>query len=71
MRIPHRLYGHVNVSERYSVGRFQEEAGAALEESAKRNRIAIVTGRNGPLFRRADDRACRRSGGSGGKSARA
>ncbi len=50
MRIPHRLYGHVNGSERYSVGRFQEEAGAALEEARSSNRIAIVTGGTGLYF---------------------
>src|SRR6266550_1167810 len=50
MRIPHRLYGHVNVSERYSVGRFQEEAGGALEEARSSNRIAIVTGGTGLYF---------------------
>jgi len=50
MRIPHRLYGHVNVSESYSVGRFQEEAGAALEEARSSNRIAIVTGGTGLYF---------------------
>jgi len=50
MRTPHRLYGHVNVSERYSVGRFQEEAGAALEEARSSNRIAIFTGGTGLYF---------------------
>src|SRR5712671_2513119 len=50
MRTPHRLYGHVNVSERYSVGRFQEEAGAALEEARSINRIAIFTGGTGLYF---------------------
>src|SRR5258706_10798787 len=50
MRLPHRLYGHVNGSERYSVGRFQEEAGAALEEARSSNRIAIVTGGTGLYF---------------------
>ena len=50
MRIPHRLYGHVNVSERYSVGRFQEEAGAALEEARSSDRIAIFTGGTGLYF---------------------
>src|SRR5258706_3286954 len=50
MRIPHRLYGHVNVSERYSVGRFQGEAGAALEEARSSNRIAIFTGGTGLYF---------------------
>jgi tRNA dimethylallyltransferase len=50
MRIPHRLYGHVNAGERYSVGRFHEEAGAALVEARSGDRIALFTGGTGLYF---------------------
>ena len=50
MRIPHRLYGHVKASERYSVGRYQEEAAVALGEARADNRVAIFTGGTGLYF---------------------
>jgi tRNA dimethylallyltransferase len=50
MRIPHRLYGHVKASERYSVGRYQEEAAVALAEARSGNRVAIFTGGTGLYF---------------------
>jgi len=50
MRIPHRLYGHVKASERYSVGRYQEEATHALAEARAGNRVAIFTGGTGLYF---------------------
>ncbi|HYK79020.1 MAG TPA: isopentenyl transferase family protein, partial [Micropepsaceae bacterium] len=49
-RIPHRLYGHVSTGERYSVGRFHEEAGAALVEARSADHIAIFTGGTGLYF---------------------
>ena len=49
-RIPHRLYGHVKASERYSVGRYQEEATHALAEARASNRVAIFTGGTGLYF---------------------
>jgi tRNA dimethylallyltransferase len=50
MRIPHRLYGHVKASERYSVGRYQEEATHSLAEARSSNRVAIFTGGTGLYF---------------------
>jgi tRNA dimethylallyltransferase len=49
-RVPHRLYGHVNVGERYSVGRYQEEAAAALAEARGAGSIAIFVGGTGFYF---------------------
>src|ERR1700688_1428487 len=48
--IPHRLYGHVKASERYSVGRYQEEAAVALGEACAGKRVAIFTGGTGLYF---------------------
>ena len=50
MRIPHRLYGHVKASERYSVGRYQAEAAEALAEARSGKRVAIFTGGTGLYF---------------------
>ncbi len=50
MRVPHRLYGHVKASERYSVGRYQREAAAALAEARSSKRIPIFTGGTGLYF---------------------
>jgi len=47
---PHRLYGHVAAHERYSVGRYQEEAAAALAEARAHARIAIFVGGTGLYF---------------------
>jgi tRNA dimethylallyltransferase len=49
-RIPHRLYGHVKAGERYSVGRYQEEAAVALAEARSGERVAIFTGGTGLYF---------------------
>ena len=51
MYVPHRLYGHVKASERYSVGRYQEEAAVALAEARSDNRVAIFTGGTGLYFK--------------------
>ena len=50
MRIPHRLYGHVKASERYSVGIYQAEAAGALAEARSDKRVAIFTGGTGLYF---------------------
>ena len=49
-RVPHRLYGHVSVRERYSVGRYQDEAAFALAEARKNGRIPIFVGGTGLYF---------------------
>ena len=47
-RVPHRLYGHVDAAENYSVGRWCDEAAAA---TAKReSRTAIIVGGTGLYF---------------------
>jgi len=49
-RVPHRLYGHVHPSERYSAGRYQADAAAALAESRAAGRTAIFAGGTGLYF---------------------
>jgi tRNA dimethylallyltransferase len=48
--VPHRLYGHVSVSERYSAGRYQDEASRAFAEVRESNRIPIFVGGTGFYF---------------------
>jgi tRNA dimethylallyltransferase len=50
-RAPHRLYGHVDASENYSVGRWCNEAAAVLAEAARDNRAAIIVGGTGLYFK--------------------
>jgi tRNA dimethylallyltransferase len=47
---PHVLYGHVNAAERYSVGAWCRDAGAALAAAARDARPAIVVGGTGLYF---------------------
>lgn len=49
-RAPHRLYGHVSASERYSAGRFQDEAAAELATIVRTGRVAIFAGGTGLYF---------------------
>jgi tRNA dimethylallyltransferase len=49
-RLPHHLYGHVSVHERYSAGRYQQEAAAALRQARAQGRIAIFVGGTGLYF---------------------
>jgi tRNA dimethylallyltransferase len=49
-RVPHRLYGHVDAAENYSVGRWFSEAAAALKEALSQGRPAIVAGGTGLYF---------------------
>src|SRR5215831_6843644 len=50
MRVPHRLYGHVSVHERYSVGRYEDDAARALVETRGAGRIPIFVGGTGLYF---------------------
>jgi tRNA dimethylallyltransferase len=50
-RVPHRLYGHVDASENYSVGRWLKDAEAALAEAQREGWIPIVTGGTGLYFK--------------------
>jgi tRNA dimethylallyltransferase len=47
---PHRLYGHVDAAENYSVGRWCNEAAAALAEAGKSRDTAIIVGGTGLYF---------------------
>src|SRR5215469_13420734 len=49
-RVPHRLYGHVSARERYSAGRFQDEAAAELANIRATGRMAIFAGGTGLYF---------------------
>jgi len=49
-RAPHRLYGHVDAAENYSVGRWFGEAAAALTDMLNQDRPAIVVGGTGLYF---------------------
>jgi tRNA dimethylallyltransferase len=50
-RVPHLLYGHVDAAENYSVGRFLEDAAAALETARARGRVPVFTGGSGLYFK--------------------
>jgi tRNA dimethylallyltransferase len=49
--VPHRLYGHVDAAENYSVGRWCVDAAAALAEAERRGRRPIVVGGTGLYFK--------------------
>lgn len=48
---PHRLYGHVDAAENYSVGRWLADASAALAEIWQAGGVPIVTGGTGLYFK--------------------
>jgi len=48
---PHRLYGHVPASERYSVGRWLADVGSVLSVLKAEGRPAIVVGGTGLYFK--------------------
>jgi tRNA dimethylallyltransferase len=49
-RVPHRLYGHIDAAENYSVGRWFGEATATLTDSLAQDRPALVVGGTGLYF---------------------
>jgi tRNA dimethylallyltransferase len=49
-RVPHALYGHVSVQDAYSVGRYAQDAVAALAEARAKNRVPIFVGGTGLYF---------------------
>ncbi|SEQ38841.1 tRNA dimethylallyltransferase [Faunimonas pinastri] len=49
--VPHRLYGHVPPSERYSVGRWLGDIAPVLAEARAQGALAIVVGGTGLYFR--------------------
>jgi tRNA dimethylallyltransferase len=50
-RVPHRLYGHVNAAENYSVGRWLVDVRAALDEAKALDRTPIIVGGTGLYFK--------------------
>ena len=50
-RAPHRLYGHVDAAENYSVGRWCRDVGEALAEIAASGRVPILVGGSGLYFK--------------------
>jgi len=50
-RAPHRLYGHVEAAENYSVGRWCIDIRAELAEAERAKRTAIVVGGTGLYFK--------------------
>ena len=49
-RVPHVLYGHISVTEPYSVGRYQSDAARALEQVRGWGRVPIFVGGTGMYF---------------------
>jgi len=50
-RVPHRLYGHVDAAENYSVGRWCRDVGEALAEISALDRVPILVGGTGLYFK--------------------
>jgi len=49
-RVPHRLYGHVDAAENFSVGRWCEQAAAVLAAAQRSDRPVVVVGGTGLYF---------------------
>ena len=50
VRVPHRLYGHVDAAENFSVGRWCTEVADVLAAAQREARVAIVVGGTGLYF---------------------
>jgi tRNA dimethylallyltransferase len=50
-RVPHRLYGHVDAAQNYSVGRWCADVRATLAEAERESRLPIVVGGTGLYFK--------------------
>jgi tRNA dimethylallyltransferase len=50
-RVPHRLYGHVDAAENYSVGRWLADVRPVLDDVRASGRVPIVTGGTGLYFK--------------------
>src|SRR6202142_1808069 len=50
-RVPHRLYGHVDAAENYSVGRWCRDVGSVLVKIAGEGRTPILVGGTGLYFK--------------------
>lgn len=49
--VPHRLYGHIDAAENYSVGRWLAAAGAALADVRQAGRLPLFVGGTGLYFK--------------------
>jgi tRNA dimethylallyltransferase len=49
--VPHRLFGHVDAAENYSVGRWCRDVAAVLEDVRREGRVPILTGGTGLYFK--------------------
>src|SRR5947207_15518385 len=49
--VPHRLYGHVDAAENYSVGRWLADVAPALDEVRAAGRVPILVGGTGLYFK--------------------
>src|SRR5947208_1474357 len=50
-QVPHRLYGHVDAAENYSVGRWLADVAPALDEVRAAGRVPILVGGTGLYFK--------------------
>jgi len=50
-RVPHRLYGHVDAAENYSVGRWCQDVATVIDECAREGRVPILVGGTGLYFK--------------------
>jgi tRNA dimethylallyltransferase len=50
-RVPHKLYGHVDAAENYSVGAWCRDAGDALKEIVRQGRTPVLVGGTGLYFK--------------------
>ncbi len=50
-RVPHRLYGHVDAAENYSVGRWCRDVSETLKDIAAQGRVPILVGGTGLYFK--------------------
>ena len=50
-RVPHKLYGHVDAAENYSVGAWCRDAGEAVKEIANQGRVPVLVGGTGLYFK--------------------
>lgn len=51
VRVPHRLYGHVDAAENYSVGRWCVDVLAAVADTRRAGRLPILVGGTGLYFK--------------------
>src|SRR5436853_5431668 len=50
-RVPHRLYGHVDAAETYSVGRWLRDVAPVLAEADRAGQLPILVGGTGLYFK--------------------